>query len=285
MSGFNTSNSDSLDKFLTTKGDLITHDGVSPLRLPDGDVNGMALLVDSNQPAGLRYGYPPPMLNRQTVLMDDFMAPNAQGELNWSNVNTGTGFAYSGGSGGTSTANGVIELSTGTTAASSSMMTLGTGQMVLGGSGNTLEVEYLIRVIYGLSNSTDRYQVWAGLGGNANTSEFSNGIYIMYDEGTDGQFWVFKTASGGTRSKVITTVPVTLNTWTLVRLTMTTPTQVSCYVSDATNSQTVTLGTNIPTTSLGPVHGITKLTGTASRGLQLDWFSFRREYAAPRYNV
>lgn len=43
---------------LTTKGDLLAHDGSNVVRLPAG-ANGMIIYADSSQPAGLRYDVPP----------------------------------------------------------------------------------------------------------------------------------------------------------------------------------------------------------------------------------
>jgi hypothetical protein len=231
----------------------------------------------SNQPSST-----PINRSMQVIEQDDFISSTAGGALGWFNVNTGTGFAYLAGSVSPMT-NGVCELSTGSTTASSACQHLSLGCVQLG-SNNTLSVEYAIRVVYGLSNATDRFQVMLGLG-NLASAEFTNGVYAMYDEGTDGQFWVFKTANGGTRSKVVSTVPVTLNTWTLFRFTINGTDSASCTIQDGTNSQTLTLTSNLPVnTGLGPAHTVIKQTGIASRGMQVDWFDLERIYGTPRYN-
>lgn len=61
---------------VTTKGDLLTHDGATAERLPVG-LDGQVPIADSSQPTGIRWGAPgavPGSLNENTAAMELFQA-------------------------------------------------------------------------------------------------------------------------------------------------------------------------------------------------------------------
>jgi hypothetical protein len=280
MPGFNSlssNNGGSATSPLTSKGDLLTHNGVSPVRLPDGDVNGMALLVDTTTTTGLRYGYYQPQPQYSVNLSDDFLSQTSTGQLNWALSSANGGF-FVAATPSNPSQTGVLRLSTGSNSTARAAIQLGN---LLLGSG-TITLEYKLQVL-SQSNAGDIFTVIAGLG-DISTAEPNNGVYFWYQQTVDGNFWTVKTASGGVRSKIVTSMAVNANVWYTLSMTISNSTLASFTLSNGTTSQTVTLNANIPAfpqasaVAVSPMVGITKAGGTFDRILQVDSFLLNRVY-------
>lgn len=136
----------------------------------------------------------------------------------------------------------------------------GTGSVIKGGGAIT--ITWLIKSPGTLSDVTDNYELYIGLGNGASTgAEPTDGVYFFYNYATSSGAWVGKTANGSSRTSVVSATTMAANTWyTLKAVINAAGTSVEFFVNGVSAG---TSTTNLPTAALTPLCGMNTTTGTA----------------------
>lgn len=205
-------------------------------------------------------------------LIDEISA-NLYGGFNYTAAGTGSSATFGASPTGSKNWIGTMAFATGTTNSGS-----GTWIMSNGGANSTTFLDGTKRFNYGtkirlpnLSDGTDTYLFWCGLGNNFPFSSSTASIYFRYTHADSSGQFIIGANSGGSRTEWASGVTVAVNTdyeleWTL------NPSDgnVYYYINDVFVG---TVTSNIPTTStsLFPIGQIVKSAGTTSRTLYVDW--------------
>lgn len=207
----------------------------------------------------------------QAIIYDDFLmsggVSNTIGAYPWKTVASGTS---TGVTVGTSTAAnpGIITFARGQTNNGYSFLRGASGSGCAVKGGGAITITWLIKGPDYLSDVTDNYELYIGLGnGAANGSEPTDGVYFFYNYATSSGVWVGKTAAGSSRTSVVSATTVALNTWyTLKAVINAAGTSVEFFVNGVSAG---TSTTNLPTAALTPLCGVFATTGTA-RGISFS---------------
>lgn len=122
-----------------------------------------------------------------------------------------------------------------------------------------------------VSDVTDNYELYVGLANGAATgAEPTDGVYFFYNYATSSGKWVGKTALGSSRTSVVSTTTVAINTWYTLKATINAlGTSVEFFING------VSIGTTaltIPAAALTPICGMNTTAGTAtSITFMADW--------------
>jgi hypothetical protein len=152
-----------------------------------------------------------------------------------------------------------------------------TNKIVLGGG--ALEYIWIFKIV-NLSNSTNRYTLSFGMGDTSNASEQANGVYYQYSDNVNSGNWRISTSAASSPTNTDTAVAVTTG-WHNAR----------CAVNAAASSieffiDGVSLGTinnTIPTLSIRPFFGFTRVAGTIAAGsLIIDLFYLKQTFTTAR---
>jgi hypothetical protein len=208
-----------------------------------------------------RYGY---------IDHTDWNNTDVEGETNWTSLVNGVG--ASGGINTPSKAN----LTTGTTA---------TGRSILWRNQNMSIGDGLIEVdayvyIPTLSDGTDTFTVYVGLGSDTTGADHVNGIYFRYSHGLSSGNWERCTASASSRTQQSTGISVAAATWYRLGLRVNAAGSSVDFLIDGAAAGTIT--TNIPTVGFGPHFSIVKSAGTTTRVLRMDYYQFRKAFTTAR---
>lgn len=142
-----------------------------------------------------------------------------------------------------------------------------------------------------LSTSVERYVCFFGYVSSLNSLNQNNAMYFLYDEGgvstgsTASPNWQCVCASGGTRTFVTTSVPVTdISSGAMQKLRIDddgTGTNVMFYIDEVL---VATITTNVPTSAnqLANTVRIVKNTGTTQRVLYVDYMTMAEKFNSPR---
>jgi hypothetical protein len=174
---------------------------------------------------------------------------------------------------------GLISATTGTTAGGRATVSLGTALLYFGGG----ETEYEWRAkVATLSDETNTFVFYCGLGSNAGAGDMGNGVYFEYRQ-TSSPNWRYKTATNNTRSDGTSSVAVVANTWYRLKAVVNaTGSSVEFFIDDVSVG---TLTSNIPTASnrlSAPLMKIEKTVGTTARTAQADYFYLSRAFTTHR---
>jgi len=223
-------------------------------------------------------------VNPQTrlYLVDDFIAAaflNTNiGTLNWDETRTGVGSTSQPTNCPDSVHQGVLAMSTGTSATGRTCLTLDT--LPPNGSfqpyAGSFSVKFYVQVPV-LSNATQRFQWRAGFG-DSPSADFTNGIYFEYDD-SQSLNWRIKTANSGTRTITNTSTVVTAGAW--VRLGISTS-NGSLFTFFINGVSVGTISTNIPTVGLSPIMQMVSSVGTTSKQVWVDYFVMDLKNASVR---
>ena len=218
------------------------------------------------------------------VLFDDFPVSNSIsgfGTNNLRSYSTGTAAALTYGT-ATAAHPGVITLETGTdTTGTAWLRDSGTVNGVVLGGGETT-IAWHLRTPAGLSDGTDTYTLYAGLGNGASSgAEPTDGVYFLYTHGTNSGNWVGKTANSSTRTSVNSNLAVVAPAWVTLQATVNAAaSSVEFFVNGVSIG---TSSTNIPTSPvLGPVVGITKSAGISGKNFLVDWVKLNVTFTTAR---
>jgi len=189
----------------------------------------------------------------------------------------------------TPTANrqGIIELSTSTSATSRSYIATSnqtsTQSMVLGGGKILYEVSVQIPT---LSTSGERFAFIAGFTSTLNSITISNGAAFLYDEGgvaagsAASANWQVVTSSATTRTYTTTATTVTAGQWYKLQVIVNAAaTSVGFYI-DGTLVHTET--STIPTAAIGFANQIIKSNGTTARTVLVDYVYLKQKYTTAK---
>lgn len=164
---------------------------------------------------------------------------------------------------------GVAQLTTGTTTTGRAAIHKGLTAIQL--AGGALVLEWAIRIPT-LSDGTETFDVWCGLGDEIASSNQTDGIYFRYDHDTSAN-WLAVVAKAGSRTSTDTTVAVAANTWVKLRIEVNASATEALFYVDGSLVRTET-GSNIPNTAsnlCGVILAMLKSAGTTARTVQADW--------------
>jgi hypothetical protein len=171
-------------------------------------------------------------------------------------------------------------LTSGTTAASLYLCSLGNNSFLLGGGAITLNFVFNIAT---LSNSTNRYTLVLGLGDFASKSASAqaNGCYFLYSDNVNSGEWEFITSSASTATTDTSSTSVT-SAWHNAQITVNAAASSVNFTMDG-----VSLGniiTNIPTTNpVSPFIAIIWSAGTiAANSVITDLFYMNQALTTAR---
>jgi pyruvate/2-oxoglutarate dehydrogenase complex dihydrolipoamide dehydrogenase (E3) component len=148
-------------------------------------------------------------------------------------------------------------------------------------AGGAFELEWAIRIPT-LSDGTETFDVWCGLGDEISTSNQTDGIYFRYDHDTSAN-WLAVVSKTGVRTSTDTTVAVAANTWVNLRIEVNADATEVLFYIDGTLVRTET-GANIPNTGsnlCGIILGMVKSAGSTARTVQVDWEYDTQTFTTP----
>jgi hypothetical protein len=221
-------------------------------------------------------------------IFEDWIANNAQGSTNWTNVQNGTGAGVAINPANISQNHpGVVRLDAGSATNSRAILHKGLDIIQLGGGTVTFEAQVRISQLY---DGTNHYRLMIGFGDNAGGGTFTDGVYFMYDSlGTFGlasNNWIIATKDGGANdsTKVETSSQVSANSWIKLAIGVDAGgTSVTYYVNGVSIG---TITTRIPTGSgelLAPIFKIVNTAGTGTgRALDVDYAQFTYLFSTAR---
>lgn len=142
------------------------------------------------------------------------------------------------------------------------------------------------RVSYAiLGIAAQQYVSRVGFGNSVNATDFTNGIYFEYANGTSGDVWRCRTINGGVATTTVTTTPVVAATYNNLRIEVNSDgTSVNFFI-DGTLVATHT--TDIPTAVANastPTIMITKTNGGTARTMNCDYFMYHYVFSSNRSN-
>jgi hypothetical protein len=160
---------------------------------------------------------------------------------------------------------GVLTLNTGTGTSGYAQNSMSTNQVKIG----TCAIVHKFRIaLSALSDGTDTYTVYIGLGSNDGGSDLTDGCYFRYTHSVASGNWEAVTSASSSRTASDTGVAAgTTHSIFEVRINQA-GTSVTYYIDGAL---VATITTNIPSTTIGFVHKIVKSAGTTERTVYEDW--------------
>lgn len=215
----------------------------------------------------------PPIATRLT-LRDDFVTGTSNSALGWGIAGNGA-YTQSQVDGNHP---GVVQVNTGGSSTGAGVYYIDAVMQLGGGAVTTNQ---LIK-LSALSSGTQTYTVRIGFGDTLDGSDFNNGCYFEYTDGTNSGNWVLKTANNGTRTSTNSSIAATGATWIKLSVVVNAAaTSVGFYV-DGVLAGTNT--TNIPGSPrfVGYTWHIKKSVGTTQRFLYTDYFDLDQTFTSAR---
>lgn len=154
-----------------------------------------------------------------------------------------------------------------------------TNSIVLGGGVCTIE---MLVNLGNLSTVGEEYVYHMGLIDTVTTgTDQANGVYMVYDRLTNGDFWCGSTANGGSRTRTASAVAVTAAAWHKLKIVINAAATSVAFTVDGSAVATIT--TNIPTSNkVGFGFLMYKTAGTTSRKIYHDYFKATIALTTPR---
>ncbi|RTL25804.1 MAG: hypothetical protein EKK55_08745 [Rhodocyclaceae bacterium] len=201
----------------------------------------------------------------------------------WTAGSSGTGttpVAATAGVDSTEKAQGVVQLTTGSTSTGRSSIYQGLNSLLLG-QGTALEFETRLYV-GNLSTASEEYVLHFGFLDNANASaEPTDSAAFVYRRATDGDFWVLQTRSASSETKTVTSDEPSASAYAIFKIVVAADGGSVEFFIDGVSKGTHT--TNIPTgagrqTGIGM--RIYKTAGTTARVVNIDWVRIKASGSA-----
>ncbi len=216
----------------------------------------------------------------ETEFFCDFLSPPASGtgEFLFTTV-SGTGATAGSSAINANGRPGMVNLTTGTTAAGRSHIGTATSAIELGGGETTFGAATQIPT---LSNATERYSILIGFFDVSSGVNQTDGLYFLYDEGgvstgdAASPNWKLVSCANSARTFVVSSIAVDLG-WNNFKIIVNAAgTSADFYI----NGQFAgSISTNLPLTSarsLGFGAGFYKSVGIVARSFLLDWVYFKQ---------
>lgn len=267
---------------ITTKGDLIAHDGTNSVRVAVGS-NTQVLTADSSAASGVSWQTPATSTVDPFAIIymkDDFPTTtdvDGIGELGWTEESAGTA-ATTIRKNGISGHPGIISLRPGTVATGRAAIAFGANGVnneVLG-DGITV-VTFLIRSAALLAQLE---QITVGLGDVSNAvGDQANGIYFRAQ--TLDTNWFLVGAAASSRTANNTSTAYAANTWIKLKITCNaagTSCQGNINGSDVGSPVT----TNLPTSAISPIVKVDGIAAGVASDTDIDVFEYRKTLTTPR---
>ena len=238
-------------------------------------LDGVQGQLDNKQPAS----------NPRSLVyfFDDFIAANLVGTLGWNVINSGAAASMSTGytPGLDENAFGAWSQNTGTTSTGRSC--LSTSSLALKLSQGSLVFSWRVR-LQSVSDSTDQFSVFVGIGDNVTNGDMTDGVYFQYTDSLNGGNWTLKTAQNNTRTAMDSGVAVAAATWYTLRAVINqTATSAQFFINEVSVG---TITSNLPGLGSGEETGflakIVKSNGTNNRILGLDYFYSEYKFSTLR---
>ena len=225
--------------------------------------------------------------NEVIEMFEDFHGGTATtgqiGTHGWLSTVNGTGAAFATGSAvGLSAQNtGVISLSTGTNSAGRASLTI-TGVTLWANTGGITIVEALVQVA-DLSDGTDTYKLYVGLGDQTGAGDMTDGVYFSYSSADISGDWQGNVSGGSSRTTLDTNTAVAANTWYRLRIEINSAGTSAEFFINGTSKGTIADG-NLPTSAefFSPIFKIEKSAGTTARLCYMDYYYYRKNLSANR---
>lgn len=249
---------------LTTKGDLIVHDGTNSIRVAIGS-NEQILLADSAQASGLRWASTGGLSLDEVLLIDEFInggiTSGNHGDLKWfSSTNLGVTIAHATAVAGRP---GLLNINTTANATSLARMHLKNAVTSIGFLGSELfDMLFIVRLNSNDGDTSFRF----GLTGDASAEVPTNWVGI--EKLTAGTTWIGTARAAGVESNTASLGTVDTNFWKF-RIRRISSTDIG-FTANAGSE--VTLTTNSPTAGLQPYLAIRTAAAAAKNA---DWDFFR----------
>lgn len=143
------------------------------------------------------------------------------------------------------------------------------GAVILGGG--ILTTNWVIKTSI-LSNGTNRYTLYIGLGDTTNGSDQANGVYFTYSDNLNSGNWVAKTASGSTRTSANSAIAATASDFVNLGIVVNASASSVAYYINGIQIANSPITTNIPTAAIAPFMSISQVSGTLGQCFQADLF-------------
>lgn len=131
-----------------------------------------------------------------------------------------------------------------------------------------------------LGTGAQDYTCYVGIGNLSDPSiEVTNGVYFFYNQATNSGNWVGKTASGGSRNSVNSSVAASTNYVKLGFTVNAAATSVEFFING------VSIGTQastIPSTQIGFFYQMAHVAGANTKSLAIDLLTFNQTLTIPR---
>ena len=207
------------------------------------------------------------------------------GELGWQSIvsGTGTNVANHTGTFDSTTVCGVMRIETGTTTTGRASLTINpASNNCIAITGGPIIVEGAVRV-EDLSNGTETYKIYFGLGDVTGAGDMIDGVYFSYSSADIAGDWQGNVSGTSTRTTLDTNTAVAADTWYRLRIEINSAGTSAEFFINGTSKGTIA-DANLPTstelTSL--IFKIEKSAGSTERIAYIDYFYFRKDLTANR---
>ncbi len=245
-------------------GDLfaITQAGTSKKLTPD--------LIKQYLGLSPRYGH---------VDHTEWLTTDPAGEQGWANAVSGTNAeAVIGGLGVSSRPGSHLFLETGTTATGRACIYR--ADLVAGIGIVRFELGLYLSA---LSDGSNTFTVYAGLGDDVLGSDHDDGVYFRYSHGLSSGNWERCTAASASRTQESTGIAAAATTWTTLAAEINAGASSVDFFIDGAAAGTIT--TNVPTgysERMKPQIKIVKSVGTTERYVAVDFYQLLQTFTTPR---
>lgn len=203
-------------------------------------------------------------------VQEDWISASNTGQLNWT-ISTATGTVTTNSSTGLDKDHlGDAIVSTGASSTGRAVAYMGGGGMTVGSTTDGMECTF-IAYLDQLSNGTDRFSVFMGLGTTATSATQTNCIGFRYTDTENSGNWTTVCRSASTETTGNSAVAASAGAWVRLKWKLNAAgTTATFYVN---GSSVGTISTNIPTgNQMSPLFGIWKSVGTGNVFIRWDYF-------------
>lgn len=151
---------------------------------------------------------------------------------------------------------------------------------IIGGGAISLNWVFKINT---LSNGTNRYTLYAGLGDNVSNGNMTNGVYFTYVDNANSGNWVGNTASASSRSTANSAVAASSSAYVNLGITINAAGSSASFFVNGTQIANSPIATNLPTVVVMPIFKIDTALGTQAAGtIYIDLFYMTINLTTPR---
>lgn len=213
---------------------------------------------------------------RGSIIFEEWVTASSGGKLGWTAIGSGTGATSGVGLSSNDAFGDVFVAATGNGGAARSLLYLGVNSVDLS-AGKTF-MEFRSKFV-ALSDGSDPYECWVGLGDTVAAGDPTDGLGWGYDQPNHGNFDVPYAFGGSSGTDLVLdggggreTSAITADAWVRRSAIIESDSSSVEFFTDGTSKGSIT--TNIPVSGevLGPIIKIDKTTGSNQRLLRLDYF-------------